>query len=180
MISLSALRSFGGVRNRLRSVLGFENNLYEYVARLDKKGDVTFMNFGYAVLDGSESEPALAPGDEQNRYCIQLYHQLVAAARTDAVSGKKVLEIGCGRGGGADYIARAFRPRQLIALDLTEGSIEFCKSRHQAPNLDFVRGDAQALPFADAEFDLVLGFTLLSSVTDEAARRRVASEMARV
>ena len=38
----------------------------------------------------------------------------------------------------------------------------------------------QALPHDDASFDLVLGFTLLSSVIDPAAQLRVAAEMLRV
>ena len=40
----------------------------------------------------------LEPEDEQNRYGIQLYHR--TATQAD-LSGKKVLEVSCGHGGGA-------------------------------------------------------------------------------
>jgi len=48
------------------------------------------------------------------------------------------------------------------------------------PSADIKQADAQAIPFPDGAFDLVLAFTLLSSVVDPAARQRVAAEVARV
>jgi hypothetical protein len=57
--------------------------------------DVVFFNFGYEE-DPPMALPLSAP-DEPNRYCIQLYH--VTAAQVD-LTGKKVLEISCGAGGG--------------------------------------------------------------------------------
>src|SRR5207249_216906 len=45
---------------------------------------------------------------------------------------------------------------------------------------DLREADAQAIPFPDGAFDLVLAFTLLSSIVDPAARRRVVAEMIRV
>src|SRR5215469_16221486 len=58
--------------------------------------DVVFFNFGY------EEDPAmglpLAPSDEPDRYCIQLYQ--VTASQVD-LAGKRLLEVSCGAGGGA-------------------------------------------------------------------------------
>ena len=95
------------------------------------------------------------------------------------LSGRKVLDVGCGDGGVLrDLVRLGAAPDCQTGIDLLPERIE--RARRLSPGARFEVGDAQALPFADAEFDLVLGFTLLSSVTDEAARRRVASEMARV
>src|ERR1700752_2581360 len=67
--------------------------------------DVVFFNFGY------EEDPPmalpLAECDEPNRYCIQLYH--VTASQVD-LTGKKVLEVSCGAGGGASYVMRNLGP----------------------------------------------------------------------
>ena len=113
--------------------------------------DVVFFNFGY------EEDPPmalpLAAYDEANRYCIQLYH--VTASQVD-LSGKRVLEVSCGAGGGASYIVRNLGPASYTGLDLNPASIEKCRERHKLPGLDFVQGDAENLPFADQSFDAVI------------------------
>ncbi|QUR67334.1 phthiotriol/phenolphthiotriol dimycocerosates methyltransferase [Mycobacterium spongiae] len=113
--------------------------------------DVVFFNFGY------EEDPPMAlpldPADEPNRYGIQLYHQ--TASQVD-LTGKRVLEVSCGAGGGASYIVRNLGPASYTGLDLNPASIELCREKHKLPGLDFVQGDAQNLPFGDETFDAVL------------------------
>lgn len=113
--------------------------------------NVVFFNFGY------EEDPPmglpLEPGDEANRYCIQLYH--VTASQVD-LAGKKVLEVSCGAGGGASYIMRTMGPASYTGLDLNPASIEKCRKSHNLPGLEFVQGDAQNLPFPDESFDAVI------------------------
>ena len=113
--------------------------------------DVVFFNFGY------EEDPPMAlpltAYDEANRYCIQLYH--VTASQVD-LSGKRVLEVSCGAGGGASYIVRNLGPASYTGLDLNPASIEKCRERHKLPGLDFVQGDAENLPFPDQSFDAVI------------------------
>jgi ubiquinone/menaquinone biosynthesis C-methylase UbiE len=113
--------------------------------------DVVFFNFGY------EEDPPmglpLAAADEPNRFGIQLYH--LTATQVD-LSGKRVLEVSCGAGGGASYIVRTLRPATYTGLDLNPASIDFCQKRHDLPGLDFVQGDAEDLPFADQSFDAVI------------------------
>jgi SAM-dependent methyltransferase len=113
--------------------------------------DVVFFNFGY------EEDPPMAlplsESDEPNRFGIQLYH--VTATQVD-LSGKRVLEVSCGAGGGASYIVRTLHPASYTGLDLNPASIDFCRKRHNLPGLDFVQGDAENLPFADQSFDAVI------------------------
>ena len=114
-------------------------------------GDVVFFNFGY-----EENPPMglpLAPTDEPDRYCIQLYH--VTAAQID-LAGKSVLEVSCGAGGGASYIMRHLGPASCTGLDLNPASIAICRKRHRLPGLDFLQGDAQNLTFPDESFDAVI------------------------
>lgn len=113
--------------------------------------DVTFLNYGY-----EEDPPMGLPldeSDERNRFSIQLYHQ--TATQVD-LSGKKVLEVSCGHGGGASYLMRTLRPASYTGLDFNPDGIAFCQERHQLPGLDFVHGDAESLPFPDESFDAVL------------------------
>jgi SAM-dependent methyltransferase len=112
---------------------------------------VVFFNFGY------EEEPPMAlplsPSDEPDRYCIQLYH--VTAAQID-LTGKRVLEVSCGAGGGASYIMRNLRPASYTGLDLNPASIDICRRRHRLAGLDFVQGDALSLAFPDESFDALV------------------------
>jgi ubiquinone/menaquinone biosynthesis C-methylase UbiE len=110
-----------------------------------------FMNWAY------EEDPPMAlpleTSDEPYRTHIQLYHR--TATQAD-LSGKRVLEVSCGHGGGASYLVRTFRPASYTALDLNPNGIAFCQKRHNLPGLDFVHGNAEDLPFSDQSFDAVI------------------------
>jgi ubiquinone/menaquinone biosynthesis C-methylase UbiE len=67
-----------------------------------------------------------------------------------------VLEIGCGRGGGASFVARYLKPRRLVAVDLSPRAVALCRARFDVPGLSFEEGDAERLPFGDGSFDAVL------------------------
>lgn len=113
---------------------------------------VVFMNYGY------ESDPPLgielAGGDELHRYPIQLYH--VVASQAEGLAGRRVLEVGCGHGGGASYLTRTMRPESYTGLDRNGSGVEFCRRQHQVPGLSFMQGDAEDLPFPDGSFDAVV------------------------
>ena len=95
----------------------------------------------------------LAESDEPNRFRIQLYHR--TATQAD-LSGKRVLEVGCGHGGGASYLMRTLHPASYTGLDLNPAGIAFCRKRHNLAGLEFVHGDAENLPFPDQSFDAVI------------------------
>jgi ubiquinone/menaquinone biosynthesis C-methylase UbiE len=124
---------------------------YPFLTRRWDAEDVLLLNYGY------EEDPPmgvpLATSDERNRYNIQLYHR--TATQAD-LSGKQVLEVSCGHGGGASYVVRTLRPASYTGLDLNADAIAFCRKRHGLPGLDFVHGDAESLPFADESFDAVI------------------------
>ncbi|WP_163798002.1 phthiotriol/phenolphthiotriol dimycocerosates methyltransferase [Mycolicibacterium sediminis] len=124
---------------------------YPFLSRRWDAEDVLLINYGY------EEDPPmglpLEPTDEPHRYSVQLYHQ--TATQVD-LTGKKVLEVSCGHGGGSSYVMRTLKPAAYTALDINPDGIAFCRTRHQLPNLDFVHGDAQDLPFEDASYDAIL------------------------
>jgi ubiquinone/menaquinone biosynthesis C-methylase UbiE len=95
----------------------------------------------------------LTESDEPNRYSIQLYHSV--AAQVD-LTGKRVLEVSCGHGGGASYVMRTLGPASYTGLDLNPVGLDLCRKKHQLPGLEFVEGNAEQLPFPDQSFDAVI------------------------
>ena len=74
--------------------------------------------------------------------------------------GERVLDLACGTG----VVAREAAGRvgvhgQVSALDLNPAMLEVARSHTAAPgapDIEWIEGSAQALPFADASFDVAL------------------------
>ena len=124
---------------------------YPYLTRRLGSDDVLFLN--WATRRIRRWPCRWQTSDEPNRFPIQLYHR--TATQAD-LSGKRVLEVGCGHGGGASYLMRTLHPASYTGLDLNPAAIAFCRKRHNLPGLDFVQGDAENLPFPDESFDAVI------------------------
>ncbi len=124
---------------------------YNYVSKRDGGTDIIFMNLGFHDADDVPLE--LEQVDETDRNCISLYHHVVENVN---LKGLDVLEVGCGRGGGASYLRRYFAPRSVMAVDIAQSAVRFCRRRHPIDGLVFRRGDAERLQFEDNSFDVVV------------------------
>jgi SAM-dependent methyltransferase len=124
---------------------------YPLLTRRLQGEEVLFLN--YAFEEAPPMGIPLVPADEPNRACIQLYHHVATQVE---LPGKNVLEVSCGHGGGASYLARTLQPKSYTALDLNPAGIKFCQQRHRVDGLNFVQGDAENLPFAADTFDAVI------------------------
>lgn len=123
---------------------------YWYVNKVDKNAEVLFMNYGYA--ENNQKIP-LDEQNESNRYSIQLYHHL--AVETE-ITGKDIVEIGCGRGGGLSYIAKNFSPATAKGIDLDRRAATFCNKYYNINGLSFSQGDAQNLNLENNSYDVVI------------------------
>jgi demethylmenaquinone methyltransferase/2-methoxy-6-polyprenyl-1,4-benzoquinol methylase len=106
-------------------------------------------------------------------------HALIQAV--DPRAGERVLDVATGTGMVAVSLARR-ASCQVVALDqseamLAEARARFANDPRLAAQLSPVRGEAEHLPFADAEFDVLTFTYLLRYVDDRAATMR---ELARV
>jgi SAM-dependent methyltransferase len=115
------------------------------------------MNYGYRPAEAPE---AAANGDAaangsvpDDYYCVNLYRRVAGAVE---LRGKDVLEVGCGRGGGAALVARDLRAASMVGVDLSPGAISHCRDAHREPNLRFFEADAEDLPFTAGSFDAVI------------------------
>ena len=95
--------------------------------------------------------------------------------------GRRVLEVGCGRGVALPPLVRWLRPARLAGLDVDQALLEIARSRLQEHALEreveLVLGDVRELPFPDASFDVVIDFGTCYHV---ARRPRALREIARV
>ena len=68
--------------------------------------------------------------------------------------GDLVLEVGCGTGFTTYEIVRRVGEENVVAVDITPEQME--KAIKRFPNVKFVRGDAEELPFKDNVFDATI------------------------
>ena len=133
--------------------------VYEALGARVRTGDWAFMNYGYAPTGtpaaAGTGVPALPlePADEPDRLCIQLYARTVEGVD---LAGRDVLEVGSGRGGGAQYLARYAGPRTVTGLDFSRSAVELSTRHRSGPGLRFRAGDAQATGLPDACVDVVV------------------------
>lgn len=124
---------------------------YPFLTRRLQSHDVLFLNYAYQT--DPPLDLVLTPDDEPNRASIQLYHHVASQIN---LTGKHLLEVSCGHGGGASWITRHLGPAHYTGLDLNPVGIRFCQQRHRVSGLTFTQGDAQNLPFPDSSLDAVI------------------------
>jgi ubiquinone/menaquinone biosynthesis C-methylase UbiE len=72
-------------------------------------------------------------------------------------AGLRVLDIGCGTGSMAIVIKRTYREADVIGIDPDPDALSVCerKARRAGLSIEFDRGFADHMPYADASFDRV-------------------------
>lgn len=83
-------------------------------------------------------------------------------------AGLSLLDVGCGPGTITVEFADRLAPGRVVGLDAAAEVIEKARA-FERPNLEFVVGDAYALPFDDDTFDLAHAHQTLQHVADPVA-----------
>ncbi len=126
----------------------------------------------YAALAGFDS-------DWRDRWWRQDYLALLATRIGFGVA-RRVLDVGCGAGHWGQRLATLLAPEaHVVGVDHEEGFLDAARARAagRPQRFEYLAGRAEALPFADASFDLVTAQTVLIHVADA---RVALAEMARV
>jgi len=109
-------------------------------------------------------------------------HAMRQIFRTDAcpsLSASRMLDIGCGNGDVlASLIEIGAQAENLYGVDLLITRLQNAKERY--PHIAFQCVNAEQLPFADGFFNIILFFTVFSSILDRTMQRNVAREANRL
>lgn len=106
----------------------------------------------------------------RNRKRLYVYRNIVKIADEflGSLSGRTVLEVGCGR--GATLLELAKRGANVVGLDYSDEAIAVCRALAResgtAELANFVKGEAEKMPFAEESFDFVFSVGLLEHFAD--------------
>jgi ubiquinone/menaquinone biosynthesis C-methylase UbiE len=148
--------------------------LYELASLRADALTIRLMNYGYAALeptvDDGEAQASAASGAPHGQvtdgFGLALYGAVAAGAE---LTGRDLLEVGCGRGGGSAFLFERFAPRSMTGVDLAHIAIDRCRRHYARPGLTFLAADAQQLPFPDESFDAVVNVESSHCYPDMAA-----------
>ncbi|MFJ2055674.1 class I SAM-dependent methyltransferase [Streptomyces sp. NPDC087908] len=121
--------------------------------------------------------------DDRVRSQEDLYRRVLDAA--GPLTGRRILEVGCGLGVGCALALREYRPERVTGLDIHPEQLERARRTNaellagSAPGLRFVRGAAERMPFGDGEFDRVHSVEAAQHFDDMAAFAREAARVLR-
>ena len=110
-----------------------------------------FLNYGYVSRGQGDQAPLKVPAGEFNPNSIRLVLELVGPT---PLQDRRVVDVGCGRGGTAALLAARLEAR-VLGIDLSPEAIAFCRQAHTHPYVSFKVGDAEHLPVEGNSCDVV-------------------------
>ena len=116
----------------------------------------------------------MVPGTEKwtESYAEHIVRYRRAISEIDAESA---LDIGCGVGYGAGFLAD--RVAQVTAIDYSEEALSIANDQFARDNLTFLQDDAQVLKQVSGPFDLITAFEVFEHIEDADGMVRRSAEM---
>lgn len=132
------------------------------------------------AMDGKQSCPStdfelpftgerIVPGAAncEPLFALKMYQEHIARYLFAAqiVRGKRVLDVGCGVGYGAQLLARR-GASSVTAFDISEQAIQHARRFYPHPNLEYFVSSAEAFSLTD-RFDIITCFELIEHLHDQ-------------
>jgi ubiquinone/menaquinone biosynthesis C-methylase UbiE len=123
---------------------------------------VTIADADPAVVDELVRVLELRAADPQQQAMRDVYF-----AGLGLGAGARALEVGCGTGAVTRALAALPETRVVVGIDPSPGFLAAARELSEGiANLEFIEGDAKALPLEDGSFDVVVFHTTLCHVPD--------------
>lgn len=97
-----------------------------------------------------------------NEATIEHLHRYAIA--TTLVKEKTVLDIACGEGYGANFLAQ--KAARVVGIDIDALTIQNAQSKYGRDNLNFKTGSVTQIPEHEASFDVVISFETLEHINE--------------
>lgn len=105
-----------------------------------------------------------------SNYLIYLFHKVTYNFATEFVTGRQVLDYGCGSGYGTHQIAS--KCEHITGVDISPEAIEYARGHYHAPNLTYTSietAERAPLPYPESHFDTVLSFQVIEHIRNPAS-----------
>lgn len=116
---------------------------------------------------------ALQAHQERTRALLALWRRHGVAS----LAGRRIVEVGCGTGGNLiDLLRMGASPELLTGIELLPERAEAAR-RCLPPAVALLQADAAVVPIQPSSQDMVVAFTVFSSILDDASQDRLAELM---
>lgn len=160
LLSLSCILLYAGYRVLRKNLLfnhqllaSFGKYFYNYLHSHKAIRHIRVSNYGYAPIDEE-----IANYDSDHQHGLQLYKELVKNHSGYMVTEYcSMVEVGCGKGAGAEFLIRKFKPVSYKGFDYSEQAIKFCNDYYTpTDNISFMCANAHNLPLGEESTDVVI------------------------
>lgn len=126
---------------------------YNYYYSINHIDHLITNNYGYAPVDKEIEEY-----DIDLQYGMQLYKEVIKNHNGYVIkNNSSIVEISCGKGGGAGFITKNCLPAQFTGIDFSQKAIDFCSQQYrEIKNMNFICADAHKIPLQENSTDVVL------------------------
>lgn len=152
----------------------FDLAAYEVLYRFSPVRNKKFFNGGYLPLANDMLPCTDCPGEEAS---AMMYHLLLRCMVDDLdLQPQRILDVGCGQGGGLDYAHKVFVQASLSGTDRNATAVRLARRNlAHVPGCEFAGAKGETIAFGDAKFDFVLSvgaptYFGLTTFVAEAAR----------
>ncbi len=133
----------------------FDLAAYEFLYRLSPARSNKFFNGGYLPI---ASDFHHLPEFENEQHCAMMYHFVAQTNVADLkLRPRRVLDVGCGQGGGMYYLSALFPEAAFTGTDRNGTVVRLARRNNSMrSNVKVVKGSGSELRFQPNSFDLVL------------------------